>query len=475
LEIKNWLSLQAICVESIADMRYTAKKMLQHRCVIYRVTLFFRFLRPRLVITIAPVVLCLVPITPLRAQERVRTAAQQLEIESFRKPEVFVRLGPLQEELIASTGVDFTDNSDLTHSNKISRLSFFEALGLNTTWVLSHLNELKFNFGGKLTEDFFGNGKSEINVGISPDSLVQLQFAISDFRFRFYDQFSYIQDPSSSPTATNTTYLNSLTNTIGTVVDADFNLVILSLSADYTYNNQSGANSQGQNNPSTSGSRNSFRVGSSVAFRLWPTILYGIEDSVTRSTGSSGGTGSGTGSKSSGSGNVNSLNVGPFARGKLSRLTDFDLSVGATLVDAKPSIAPGYYFSAVIRHQFNRNLQLILTGSHELIFTTGTDLTEETILRAATQFNVTRFITFTAAPSVTFGDVKSGPTMGNLQTVSGALQGNFKEYVMEASLGWKPRKHLSAALTYDFRRRDGASAAGTYTQNTLGFEIKYAF
>jgi hypothetical protein len=466
--------------------------MLQDRRVIHRMTLLFRFLRPRLVIALSPVVLCFVPVTPLRAQERVRTAAQQLEIESFKKPEAFVRIGPLQEELIVSTGIEFTDNSDLTNSNKISRVRFYEALDLNTTWVLSRLNELKFNFGGKVSEDFYGNGKSHINVGISPDSLVQLQFAISDFRVRLYDHFSYIQDPTFDPTVTKTTYLNSLTNTVGTVVDADFNLAILSLSADYSYNNQSGTNSQGQSTGSTSGTRNSLRVGSSVAFRLWPTVLYGLEDSLTRSTGSSGGTGSGStsGSSNSGGGNVNSLNVGPFMRGKLSRLTDFDLSVGATLVDAKPSIAPGYYFSAVIRHQFNRNLQLILSGSHDLIFTTGTDLTEETVLRAATQFNLTRFITFTAAPSVTFGDTKTGSVTGTAQTASvtgtaqagsitgtspGSIQGNFKLYGIEASLGWKPRRHLSTALTYDFTRRDTGTAANNYSQNTISFQVSYTF
>lgn len=40
---------------------------------------------------------------------------------------------------------------------------------------------------------------------------------------------------------------------------------------------------------------------------------------------------------------------------------------------------------------------------------------------------------------------------------------------MEAS------KHFYSPLTYDFRHRDGASAFGTYTQNTLAFEVKYAF
>ena len=77
-------------------------------------------------------------------------------------------------------------------------------------------------------------------------------------RVRLYDPFSYIQNPTTDPTATNTANLNSLTNTIGAVVDTDLNIAILSLSADYTYNNQSGTNVQGQTNPTTTGTRETF-------------------------------------------------------------------------------------------------------------------------------------------------------------------------------------------------------------------------
>jgi hypothetical protein len=468
---QNWVSSAAIFVESLADVRYTAKQMLSDHRIIPLAKLFRRFLSVRLIALDLAVLFCLVPNPALNAQERVRTAAEKLEIESFRKPEFNLELGPLQELLSASVGVEYTDNSNLSHLDKISRFSIIEGIGVDTIWVLSHLNELRFNFGARLSEDFYGNGKNQINVGISPNSRVQFQFAVSDFRVRLYDQFSYVQDPTANPTATNTTTLNSLTNTLGTIVDADFNLAILSLSADYTYNNQSGANETGPNNPSTSGTRNSFRVGSSVSFRWSPTVLYGIEDTLSRSTGSSGTT---TSTKNAGSGNVNSLNVGPFIRGKLSRLTDFDLGVGATLVDAKPSVAPTYYLSAVVRHQLNRNWQLILSGSHDLVFTTGTNLTEETVLRASTAYKLTRFVTFTAAPYVIIGDVKNSSVQGT-SIAGSSVQGSYKQYVIETTLDWNLRKHLTAGLTYDFKRLDQKSAAATYSQNSIAFHLSYAF
>jgi len=444
--------------------------MFKDRCEISPVTRFFRCLRPRLIIVVSPVVLCLVNISALRAQERVRTAAGRLHIESFKNPEAFFTVGPLQEVLIASAGFDFTDNSSLSHTGKISRLRFFEGLTLDTVWVLSELNQLEFNFGGQVNEDFYGNGKSVVSIGITPDSLVQFQLAAGDFLFHFYDHFSYVQDPTSDPTTANTTYLNNLTNTIGAKVDADFNLAILSLLADYTYNNRSGSNPEGGTSSSESGTRNSFRVGPSISFRLSPTLLYGIEASLTRNTGSTNG-------RTVGSANINSLSVGPFIRGELSRFTDINFGVGANLLDAKPSVPPDYYFSAVVRHQFNPNWQLILSGSHDILFSTGTDLTEQYELRGATQFNVTRFITFTTSPFVDIGKILTG---SSATSVSGVLvpslvRGNFKQYGIQAGFAWKPRKHLSASLNYQFTRRDAEASVDSYSQNRVIFQINYAF
>jgi opacity protein-like surface antigen len=429
--------------------------MLKEDWIQSRVTFFNRSSGPT-VLAIIATALCLVS-EPLRGQERVRTAAGRLEIESFRKPEAFFRLGPLQEELIGTAGVEYTDNSELSHTGKISRLRFYQALSLDTTWVISHLNQLQFNFTGQLNEDFYGNGKNQVNIGISPDSLIQFQFAISNFRVRLFDRFSYVQDPTSNPTATNTAYLNSFTNSIGTVIDTDLNLAVLSFSGDYTYNDQSGSNAQGQANPTTSGSRSSYRAGSQVAFHLSPLILYGIDAEFTRTNGSGGG-------NTTGSSNVSSFSVGPFIRGKAGRSTDFDLAAGINLVETTPSVPLAYYFSAVIRHQINRNWQVIFAGSHDLVFTTGADLTEETIFRLGTQMNLTRFITLSGAPFVSFGDEKTGSNTGT-----------FTQYGVGIGLGWKPHRRWFTGLSYDFTRRIGRSGGDSYIQNTMTFQVSYRF
>lgn len=412
-----------------------------------------RLLGPWLILT------TLLGATSLPAQELIRSSALKPEIQSFKNPEVTFRLGPLQEILTGSADVEYTDNVNLTDTDRISDLSFHQFLNLNTTWTISHLNQLKFDFGGQLIENFYGNGKTRINFAISPDSMIQVQFAISNFRVRLYDQFSYVQNPTTNPIATNTANLNSLTNTVGGGVDADVGLAILSLSADYTYNNQSGTTSGGQTNAATSGTRNTFRAGPTLTFSLSPEIFYGLESSTTRSTGTD-------------SSNVNSLSVGGFMKGSLSKSFELDFAGGVNLIDAKPSIPPGYYFSADVRYQIDRYWQLLLSASHDFIFTTGTGVTEETTFSAGTQLALTQFLTLTGGALVNFGDTKTTTTAA---IANGSVQGNFTQYGANASLSFKLRKHWSTAVTYKFARLESDTAANTYIQNTITFGISYSF
>jgi hypothetical protein len=407
--------------------------------------------------------LYLILVTSLPAQERVRSAAPALPIESFkRSPEAFFYFGPFQEILDGSVGVQYTDNVNLAETDKISDLSFTQQLSLNTTWVISHLNKLQFSLGGELMENFYGNGRSQVTFAIDPNSIIDFRFDLSDYQVRLYDQISYAQNPSSDPTATNTANLNSFTNTIGAVIDKDLGLAVVSLTGDYTYNTQSGQNVEGQTNPSTSGTRETFRIGSNATFRWTPTIIYGFNTVATRSTGEN-------------TANVNSLNFGPFINGKLNRSLEFDLSGGLSVIETTPSEPLGYYLSVALRYPINRHLQVLASGSHDLVFTNGTNLTEETVLRAGAQMKLTRLISFSLTPFVNFGDVKTA-TAG-----SGATTGPYTQLGITASLAWQPRRRWTTTLSYDYVRREssGSIQAGAtsdnYIQNTLSLQIGYTF
>jgi hypothetical protein len=435
--------------------------MSRDRCTIPKVGLLHYFVNvcPAAILS---AILCLMLIAPAAAQEPVRTSALQLPIASFRRsPDAFFYLGPFQEIATGSVGVQYTDNVNLTPTDKISNLSFTLGLGLNTTWVISQFNALQFTFGGGITENFYGNGRNQLTLAIAPNSQIEFKFQVSDVQVRLYDQFSYTQNPTTSPTATNTANLNNFTNTIGIAAETDLNIALFSLSADYSYNSQSGANAQGQSNAGTTGTRESFRVSPALTFRLTPTILYGINGAATRSSGTN-------------AANVNSLNLGPFINGKLGKYFEFDLAGGGTLVSTTPAVKPSYYFSGAIRYRLNRHWQILISGSHDLIFTTGTNLTEENLIRMGTQLDLTRAITFNISPFFNFGDVES------TNSTSGISAGPYTQLGIEAGLSWKPRKRWSSSLNYTYvRRQSGSTGAGAttdnYIQNTLSLSVNYAF
>jgi hypothetical protein len=432
-------------------------EMPRDSCITSRVTLIRHFLHA-CPATVWAIILCLILITSVRAQERVRTAQGALPIQTFRRaPETFFRLGPFDGNITASTGVEYTDNANLSETSKLSRFRFDQGLTLDVVWVVSHLSQLEIVFGGRVLEDIYGNGKNEVNFEITP-SMIQYKFSIGDIRIRLYDQFSYLEDPTTDPTITNITYLRRFTNTVGAAVDADLGVAILSLSGDYTYSDARGAAVAGTTSTLASetiaadtGTRNTYRVGAKTTFAFSPTVFYGLDTSVTRSTGSH-------------TQNINSLSIGPFIHGKLGPAIDFDLAGGGTLIDAHPSIPPGYYFSAVVRHQTTRYLQLILSAAHDLVYTTGTELFETTEFRLSGLLNLTRFITFTASPFYILGDEQTG-----------LIQGNFNQYGFELSLGWRPRKRWSTSLSYDLYRRSSDLPSDSYVQNRIAFGISYAF
>jgi hypothetical protein len=413
-------------------------------------------------------VFCMMSVTLLRAQERVRSVAEAPLIEAYRRsPEAFFYLGPFQEFLQALAVVEYTDNVDLSETNKISDLSYSERLTLDTTWTISHLNQLEFAFGGELTEHFYGNGRNQVTFAVDPDSKIEFKFEFADFKVRLFDNFSYTQNPTTDPTATNTANLNSLTNTIGMAVDTDLSIAIFTLAGDFTYNNETGTDVNNQTTAATTGSRETFRVAPSLGFQWSPDISYGVNSSATRSTGEH-------------SANVNSLSFGPFIHGKLNRDVEFNFEVGGTFIDTKPHIPPSYYYSAVLRYHVNKHWQFLLSGSHELIFTTGTGLTEQNEFNFGTQIDLTRALAFSAAPFVNFGDIKT--TDSSLVINQGENEGSFTQFGIDVGLTWRPRKRWSTSVSYRFIRREsgatfstGNNSSQSYIQNNIAFSIGYAF
>ena len=82
--------------------------MFKDCCIKTRVTIFGRFVSRSWFAKyslVANILLLVVFSLPLKAQERVRSSAGKLEIESFRNPEAFFRIGPILEAITGTAGI----------------------------------------------------------------------------------------------------------------------------------------------------------------------------------------------------------------------------------------------------------------------------------------------------------------------------------------------------------------------------------
>jgi hypothetical protein len=59
--------------------------------------------------------------------------------------------------------------------------------------------------------------------------------------------------------------------------------------------------------------------------------------------------------------------------------------------------------------------------------------------------------------------------------VPATVQGNFRQYGIQAAIAWRPRRHLSASFDYQFIRRDADTAVDSYSENRIAFQINYIF
>jgi len=200
------------------------------------------------------------------------------------------------------------------------------------------------------------------------------------YRFGFTTNFSYTQDPTTNRVATNTTYLNSFNNKsarrskkISTWLSSRYPATILITTK--------AARTLKVRPLDPVWFSNTFRVRFKSRLPMVPYLsLRHRNQSVENQRFEWGVRGV--------SSNVNSINLGPFIRGAITRLTDLDFGVGATLLDAKPSVHHlllGWRRFGTGSTEFSGDS----LGSHDLIFHYRLRHNEEIRIcgRSSTQLN----------------------------------------------------------------------------------------
>ncbi|MBV9490425.1 MAG: hypothetical protein JO069_11990 [Verrucomicrobia bacterium] len=397
----------------------------------------------------------------LRAQEAVRySLSQQPTITGYRptREQGFINIGPFRGHLEADVGVSYTDNANLVNTGAQSQVLFTQTLDLNLRWILTYLNEIDVRLGGTLTEAVGGPGPS-IYVALLPTSSIDFKVVSGDFLIQFFDYLSVVQNPTQDPAATNQTTLNRLTNDVGTSVTWDLGKVFLQGRFDWSYSADLG--STGSTGSTTSGAavRSTLRPGFAVYTALSPEVTTGLDLGYSKSFGA-------------GANDVNAFNAGPFLRGRVTRYINVEVAGGVYVIDG-PNLDPlNYYFSVSIAHQLTRWLQYIASVSHDLDFSSGTDVSENTNLTLGTRWQLSRNVSLETDGFINFGRV-----------LTGAQPGDYTQYGVTLQLAWALSKKVTASAGYQFTSRSGQGStnqlngvsSGSYRQNQVGLSLRYAF
>ncbi len=399
------------------------------------------------------------------AQESIRASLSRVPITQFQVPKgpTFVTLGPFRGS--ASIGLGFTvdDNSDLSSTNAKSEAVFNQSLDLDLAWELSHLNVVDLRLGATLSEFLGGTNTQSVQLAIEPDSKIELKLVAGDFLFGFHNYFSIVQDPTRDAAAANQNNLNRLTNDAGVSADWYLSQLIVTARFDYSFSSDNPNKATGT---TTSGSRNTLRPGLAAAYALTPNMNTGLEFFYSKSLSSNSANSITTvnGRTFENTGDVSGASVGPFLRGRLTRLITLDLAAGLYDVDAPHVKSIDYYLSFNISHQLSRFLQYIASFQRDLQFSTGTDLYSENRFTLGLRYQLRRNLTVGANGFAGWGRVFSGEFLGG-----------FTQYGTGVGFNYALSRRITAGLQYQFIRREGSGGNGNYQQNRADFNVSYAF
>jgi hypothetical protein len=388
------------------------------------------------------------------AQESLRAPITRPTIAGFRPiPGNFIRIGPFGGDLNAGLGVGFNDNYNETPTGKISDWYTFQGLDFDLTWVMSRLNRLEARMGAQLIEDFPSRGTGGLRLSIAPESNLEFQFQVADFRFRVFDLISYTNDPVSEPSTAGTAHLNRFSNTAGTTVDWILHKATIETGFLWTYTNESTTGqiiTQANNRAVVNGERNDFRIPSSIIFNFSPTVFYGADVVAIKST-------------APGFSDANAINVGGFVRGYLTRLVDIDLHAGVYYIDATSVPPVNWDLRLTLRDQINRDLQAYVSFVREIQFGVGNQLEENNWFYVGTSYNLTRKWNVSAAPFGVFGKQ------------FGAGAEHYNQYGVQAVTAVKLSQRWLGSISYRWVRRNSNLSNRSYSQNEVTCSLNYAF
>jgi hypothetical protein len=414
----------------------------------------------------------LLGVAAAHAQDSLRNslageAAAEASRLQFESQVYNYKAGDFKLLAIPSVGVAYNDNVNLSRNNAQQDVILIPYLNLNSSYLISHQNQLNLAAGLGYSE-YLEHGQYS-RVRVDGNSVLSMDVYLKDFSFDFHDRYSVIDDPGEETAVANTAYYGLFMNTAGLTTTWDLRDVILTLGFDH------------QNSVATSGKFSYLDNAAELplaraGFRLNPLLTVGVEGGASftaydqhvlnnNSSYSAGVYGDWTPGKS--------IHVEPrvgytiydFQHTSLSAQT-FD----GYLIGYSPSLVTEnlntWYADLSITHAVTKAISYGVSAGHEIRLGIESDAIEDSYFRPNANWAISKRWNLNSSLSYEHGMQGAG-------NVSGNLNETYDMYSGSLILTYLLARKLQLSLNYQYRLRSSSISDLTYVENAVGIKLSY--
>jgi len=379
-------------------------------------------------------------------QRLMARAERQSSLEHYN-----VKIGPIPFRFGAGIEMSFTDNANLSRSDKLADLTLIPTLNMFGGIRLTPWNTLSIQLGvgyiWNLNRKEFNRVLTNAGVGLDTDSGLNFDFNLGSFRINVYDRPAIPRQQFDLITQRNFVVFSQFTNVAGVSVMWNVN-TRLSTSFQYDYLTVFALSSEVEEFD-----QSSQMLSASVNYRVSDGLTLGLQGSA-----------SFVDYKQSFLNDVQSYNAGVNLSSAVTRNITLRMSAGyqvgvfgsgGSVADA--SQLGSFFYQFGINHSINRLLNHSISLGREAQLGTASNSTSIDFVRYQISGNFWR----------NFG-LGANASLDSAKESGGAFAQDFSLLQLGLNGFWIPSRKMSLSFGYRFIKRD-ASAQGSVTDQSLDY------
>jgi hypothetical protein len=363
-----------------------------------------------------------------------------------------LQLGPVNIRADASVTSEFNDNITISKDGREADAIIQPSAGLTGSWKVTDLNTLTFSLG--VSYQAYADHSQYDTFLVSPGSQLEFNLFVGDVKLKFYEQFSYQEDPVAVGQLSDLGEFNRFTNVAG--VRADWDLGDMIISADFNH-----TNFWVFSEPYQYLSYEADTLSPVFTFKVSPTIDAGLMTSFSDVRYSQ-----------DVQPDQDSASGGPYVTANLTSNISLTAEAGyyyarynSGALNGDSTTSNGtYYANLAINHRINDVLKESFTAGRETILGVNTDYTERIFANYNMNWAATSFLT-----------VGANLWWENLDDSPGPYHEEDNRYGIGLALTYQLMDHLTSTLSYSFVLKDADPSYYSYYQDVVSVGLSYHF